>query len=83
MQVDIRQDSLPVEEEDDKTSVAASTTSSKRKAINKNAKILKIVNMIFEKKKKDKVRKLETEFADGSKLPFNFNFVVSFIPGPL
>jgi hypothetical protein len=39
--------------------------------------------MIFEKKKKDKVRKLEAEFADGSKLPFNANLVDSFVLGPL
>lgn len=69
-----------VEKEDDAvslTSYTPSTTSSKRKAGSKNLKILKIVNMIFEKKKKDKVTKLETAFSDGSKqicfMPF-FNF---------
>lgn len=61
-----------IEQDDDAVSVTQSTTSSKRKAVNKNVKVLKIVNMIFEKKKKEKVTKLETAFADGSKIFFIF-----------
>jgi len=43
------------------------STATSKKGGNKNAKVLKIVNMIFEKKKKERVTKLEAQFADGSK----------------
>lgn len=43
------------------------STATSKKNGNKNAKVLKIVNMIFEKKKKERVTKLETQFSDGSK----------------
>lgn len=50
-----------------------------KKGVNKNAKILKIVNMIFEKKKKERVTKLEQQFADGCK---SANLLNHFSPIP-
>jgi hypothetical protein len=38
-----------------------------KKGGNKNRKVIKIVNMIFDKMNMPKVKKLETEFQDGSK----------------
>lgn len=56
-------------------SVAASTVSKKQRDSEKNKKILNIVNVIFDKKKMNKVTKLEAEFADGSKFYSNLYIV--------
>lgn len=52
-----------------KSKQSQKSTATSKKGGNKNAKVLKIVNMIFEKKKKERVTKLEAQFADGSKFP--------------
>jgi len=59
-----------------------SQKSTARSTTNKNAKVLKIVNMIFEKKRKERVTKLESQFADGCKFLSSF-IDFSLIPGAI
>jgi len=68
-------DTISTKSKQSQKSTARSTTS-------KNAKVLKIVNMIFEKKKKERVTKLESQFADGCKFLSSF-IDLSPIPGAI